>query len=127
MMIAGMPSLSVRRSPGVHFVYSVRSTGVYCRPGCPARLPRRQNVHFHSTCEAAEQAGFRPCKRCRSDQPSLADRHTAAVVEACRLIDAADELPDLDTLAESAGMSRFHFHRVFKSVTGNTPKTYATT
>lgn len=109
------------------FVYSVRTTGVYCRPSCAARLPRRENVAFHETCAAAERAGFRPCKRCRPNEPARADRQAAAVAAACRLIEEAEEVPSLDTLAQAADMSRFHFHRVFKAVTGVTPKAYAET
>ena len=109
------------------FVYSVRTTGVYCRPSCAARLPRRENVAFHETCADAERAGFRPCKRCRPNEPARADRQAAAVAAACRLIEEAEEVPSLDTLAEAADMSRFHFHRVFKAVTGVTPKAYAET
>jgi AraC family transcriptional regulator of adaptative response/methylated-DNA-[protein]-cysteine methyltransferase len=107
------------------FVYSVRTTGVYCRPSCAARLPRRENVAFHVTCIDAERAGFRPCKRCRPNEASLAERQAAAVAKACRLIEEAEEMPSLDTLAQAAGLSRFHFHRVFKAVTGVTPKVYA--
>jgi AraC family transcriptional regulator, regulatory protein of adaptative response / methylated-DNA-[protein]-cysteine methyltransferase len=107
------------------FYYSVLTTGVYCRPGCPARLPRRENVGFHASCESAEKSGFRACKRCRPNEPALAERRAAAVSQACRLIDNAETVPNLDVLAESAGMSRFHFHRVFKIVTGATPKAYA--
>jgi AraC family transcriptional regulator of adaptative response/methylated-DNA-[protein]-cysteine methyltransferase len=107
------------------FYYSVRTTGVYCRPSCAARLARRENVRFHATCAEAEQAGFRPCKRCRPTQPALIDEHGAAVGKACRLIDEAEEMPTLDQLAEAAGLSRFHFHRVFKSLTGVTPNAYA--
>jgi AraC family transcriptional regulator of adaptative response/methylated-DNA-[protein]-cysteine methyltransferase len=109
------------------FVYSVRTTGVYCRPSCAARLPRRENVAFHETCADAERAGFRPCKRCRPNEPARADRQAAAVAAACRLIEEAEEVPSLDTLAQAADMSRFHFHRVFKAVTGVTPKAYAET
>ena len=109
------------------FVYSVRTTGVYCRPSCAARLPRRENVAFHETCAAAERAGFRPCKRCRPSEPARADRQAAAVAAACRLIEEAEEVPSLDMLARAADMSRFHFHRVFKAVTGVTPKAYAET
>jgi AraC family transcriptional regulator of adaptative response/methylated-DNA-[protein]-cysteine methyltransferase len=112
------------RADGV-FYYSVRTTGVYCRPSCAARLARRENVAFHATCAAAERAGFRPCKRCKPDQPGLAERRLQAVEKACRLIEAAEELPDLATLARAAGLSRHHFHRVFKSATGVTPKAYA--
>jgi AraC family transcriptional regulator, regulatory protein of adaptative response / methylated-DNA-[protein]-cysteine methyltransferase len=113
-----------RRAVG-RFYYSVGTTGVYCRPGCPSRLARRENVRFHATCEAAEQAGFRPCKRCRPNEPAL-ERHVRLVVKACRAIEAAEDTPDLDLIAKSAGMSRFHFHRVFKKIAGITPKAYAT-
>ncbi len=107
------------------FWYSVRTTGVYCRPSCGARLPRRENVAFHASPAAAEAAGFRPCRRCRPTESALAERQAAAVAKACRLIERSDELPSLAALAQAAGMSRFHFHRVFKSVTGVTPKAYA--
>jgi AraC family transcriptional regulator of adaptative response/methylated-DNA-[protein]-cysteine methyltransferase len=107
------------------FYYSVLTTGVYCRPICAARLPRRENVGFHATCAEAERAGFRPCKRCRPNEVALAERQASAVAKACRSIEQAEEVPSLDTLAETAGMSRFHFHRVFKAHTGVTPKAYA--
>lgn len=107
------------------FFYSVRTTGVYCRPSCAARPARPENVAFHTTTQAAEAAGFRPCKRCKPDQPPLAERNAAAVAAACRAIEAAEEVPGLEALAMEAGMSPFHFHRVFKSVTGLTPKGYA--
>jgi len=107
------------------FYYSVRTTGVYCRPSCAARLPRRENVSFHGTRADAERAGFRPCKRCRPDEPPRGDRQAAAVARACRLIEQAEELPALEELAAAAGMSRFYFHRVFRAFTGVTPKAYA--
>jgi AraC family transcriptional regulator of adaptative response/methylated-DNA-[protein]-cysteine methyltransferase len=107
------------------FYYSVSSTGVYCRPSCAARLARRENVRFHMSCAAAEAAGFRPCLRCRPNQDAFAVRQAAAIAKACKLIAEAEEMPALETLAASAGMSRFHFHRVFKTVTGVTPKAYA--
>ena len=107
------------------FYYSVRTTGVYCRPSCAARAARRENVRFHASCEEAEAAGFRPCKRCRPNEAALAVRRAAAVAKACRLIETAEEMPNLDALAGSAGMSRFHFHRVFRTITGVTPKAYA--
>ena len=113
-----------QRADGTFF-YSVRTTGVYCRPSCASRRARRENVRFHQTSADAERAGFRPCKRCRPHAPALAEQRATAVAKACRLIETAEELPSLDALAESAGMSRYHFHRVFKSVAGVTPKAYA--
>lgn len=107
------------------FYYAVRSTGVYCRPTCPSRRPRRANVAFHASPAAAEAAGFRACLRCRPREAPPAQRQADAVARACRLIDAADAIPDLAELAAACGMSRFHFHRVFKAHTGITPKAYA--
>jgi AraC family transcriptional regulator, regulatory protein of adaptative response / methylated-DNA-[protein]-cysteine methyltransferase len=107
------------------FVYSVRTTGVYCRPSCPSRAARPENVRFHASGAAAAAAGFRPCKRCTPDLPSLLERHTATATKACRRIEAAVEPPTLEALAWEAGMSPFHFHRVFRSVTGLTPRAYA--
>ncbi len=107
------------------FFYSVKTTGVYCRPSCAARLARRENVGFHATCQDAERAGFRPCKRCKPDQKSLADVHRDKIIAACRLIETADVTPHLGELAEWVGLSRYHFHRIFKSVTSLTPKAYA--
>src|SRR5438876_6615137 len=104
------------------FVYAVHTTGVYCRPGCASRQPRRENVAFYETGAAAEAAGFRPCKRCRPNEASSADRHVAAIGRACALIRARDTLPTLAELAAAAGISRFHFHRVFKQITGATPR-----
>jgi AraC family transcriptional regulator, regulatory protein of adaptative response / methylated-DNA-[protein]-cysteine methyltransferase len=107
------------------FFYSVKTTGVYCRPSCAARRAKRENVAFHPTTAAAEHAGFRPCKRCRPEQGSLAAQHAATVERVCRRIEGADRAPSLAVLAREAHMSRYHFHRVFKAVTGLTPKSYA--
>ena len=107
------------------FVYSVSTTGVYCRPSCPARGARPEHVAFHADAAAAERAGFRPCKRCRPDQPPLAAQQAALVTELCRLIDAAEEAPTLAQLARQAGWSASHLHRIFKAVTGLTPRAYA--
>ncbi len=113
-----------RRADGA-FYYSVRTTGVYCRPSCASRRARRENVRFHATCADAERAGFRPCLRCRPSGRGLPEARALAVAKACRLIETAEELPGLDALAEAAGLSRFHFHRVFKAATGLTPRAYA--
>jgi AraC family transcriptional regulator of adaptative response/methylated-DNA-[protein]-cysteine methyltransferase len=107
------------------FYYSVLTTGVYCRPSCPARLPRREHAAFHATCADAERAGFRPCKRCRPNEASLAERHHAAVERICRQIETAEQVPSLKALAQLAGLSPYHFHRLFKAITGLTPKAYA--
>ncbi len=107
------------------FFYSVRTTGVFCRPVCAAKLPLRENVRFHATCEDAEKAGFRPCKRCRPHGASSKQRRADIVAQACRLIETADELPTLENLAETVGMSVSHFHRMFKAHTGVTSKEYA--
>ena len=117
----------MRRDPAAEgeFFYSVRTTGVYCRPSCPARFAKRANVRFHVTCEEAERAGFRPCKRCRPNDAPLDERHQEAIARACRLIEGAEAAPKLGELAEKVGMSRYHFHRVFKMATGVTPKAYA--
>ena len=107
------------------FFYSVKTTGVYCRPSCAARLARPENVSFHPTRADAERAGFRPCKRCKPDQPPLAEQHAATVADVCRLIESADPVPSLEQLARHAGMSSWHFLRVFKAVAGVTPRAYA--
>jgi AraC family transcriptional regulator of adaptative response/methylated-DNA-[protein]-cysteine methyltransferase len=114
-----------RRSDG-QFFYSVRTTGVYCRPSCGARLANPANVGFHLTTAAAEAAGFRPCKRCKPDQVPLEVVQAAKVAEACRTIEAAEHPPALAVLARGANLSPHHFHRLFKAVTGLTPKDYAT-
>ncbi len=107
------------------FFYSVRTTGVYCRPSCAARHARPENVAFHDSAADAEQAGFRPCRRCRPDQPPLAAQHAATVAALCRLMEGADTPPSLAALAHHAGLSPFHLHRMFKAVTGLTPRAYA--
>jgi AraC family transcriptional regulator, regulatory protein of adaptative response / methylated-DNA-[protein]-cysteine methyltransferase len=106
------------------FVYSVATTGVYCRPSCASRRPKPANVAFYATTTEAEQAGFRPCKRCRPNEAPRPERHAALVAEACRRIERADEAPGLEALAAKAKLSPSHFHRLFKSVTGLTPKAY---
>ncbi|SFN68157.1 bifunctional DNA-binding transcriptional regulator/O6-methylguanine-DNA methyltransferase Ada [Nitrosospira briensis] len=107
------------------FYYGVKTTGVYCHPSCAARPARPENVDFYATCEEAEEAGFRPCKRCRPDQPPLVERYAAKVTQACRRIEESETAPVLEDLASRSGMSMYHFHRVFKQVTGLTPRQYA--
>lgn len=107
------------------FFYSVRTTGVYCRPSCAARPPRPENVAFHASAADAERAGFRPCKRCRPDQAPRAERQAAIVAGLCRFIEDADPAPTLNELAARAGLSAHHLHRLFKGITGLTPKGYA--
>lgn len=109
------------------FVYSVASTGVYCRPSCPSRQARRANVAFHATPADAEAAGFRPCRRCNPSGPAPAAIRAERVAAACRRIEAAESPIPLETLAREAGFSRFHFHRLFRETTGITPAAYAAT
>lgn len=113
-----------RRFDGTFF-YSVATTGVYCRPSCPSRLAKRENVRFHPTCRAAEAAGYRPCRRCKPNERPLLEIYVGKVADACRTIETAECTPTLDQLAHAADLSRFHFHRVFKAIVGLTPKGYA--
>ena len=108
-----------------HFVYGVRTTGVYCRPSSSARRPKRENVDFFDTERAARVAGYRASQRASGDQTAIAAQRAAMVAKACRLIESSETPPNLDDLAEEVGMSPFHFHRVFKAETGLTPKGYA--
>ena len=107
------------------FFYSVRTTGVYCRPSCPSRTARPENVVFHASAADAERAGFRACRRCKPDQAGSAAANAAKVADLCRYIESAAQPPTLGQLARRAGLSAFHLHRVFKSVTGLTPRAYA--
>ena len=118
-----------RRDAGAagRFFYGVRTTGVYCRAGCTSRLPLRRNTMFFETPGEAEAAGLRPCKRCRPTEESAASRHLAAVERACALLQKSKTMPSLGELADAAGISPFHFHRVFKQITGATPRDYART
>ncbi|HHY55959.1 MAG TPA: bifunctional DNA-binding transcriptional regulator/O6-methylguanine-DNA methyltransferase Ada [Chloroflexi bacterium] len=109
------------------FWFAVTTTGVYCRPTCRSRLPRRENVRFFDAPAAAEAAGFRPCKRCQPQQaqPAIVTEHNAVVAQACGLLRDADEALSLATLAAAVGMSPYHFQRIFKAHTGVSPKQYA--
>src|SRR6266849_10585197 len=110
------------------FVFAVRSTGIYCRPSCPARRPRRDQVSFFQIPEAAEQAGFRACRRCHPRRAVTADPQVEVVRRACRFIDDNEEDNiDLATLGERVGLSAFYLQRTFKNVMGITPRQYAET
>jgi AraC family transcriptional regulator of adaptative response/methylated-DNA-[protein]-cysteine methyltransferase len=115
----------VARDPNATFFYSVKTTGVYCRPSCAARLAKPENVQFHETCEEAKKAGFRACKRCKPDQIPPTEQLAEKVASACRLIESSETPPKLELLAHHVGLSAYHFHRLFKAVTGVTPKDYA--
>ncbi len=113
-----------RRADGTFF-YSVNTTGVYCRPSCAARRANPKHVRFHCTSADAERAGFRPCRRCKPDELPLEKLQAERVADICRVIEAARETPSLAALSKRAGLSPYHFHRVFKAVTGVTPRAYA--
>ncbi len=105
------------------FVYAVATTGVYCRPSCPSRRPKRVNVTFYALPREAELAGYRACRRCRPTAMSPAQCHALMVEAACRVL--ADGPVPLIDLAAAAGVSAHHFHRIFKAHTGTTPAQYA--
>lgn len=107
------------------FVFAVRTTGIYCRPSCPSRRARPANVVFYDAPQAAEAAGFRPCQRCNPAGQSTAAANAQIIAEACRIIEASDEVPKLDDLARRVGFSTYHFHRQFKAITGLTPRQWA--
>jgi AraC family transcriptional regulator of adaptative response/methylated-DNA-[protein]-cysteine methyltransferase len=107
------------------FVYAVKSTGIYCRPTCPSRRPRRENVNFFSQPQAAEKAGFRPCRRC---QPNTVHPQTNIVHEACKFIDShLEDRVTLAALSKHLGFSPFHLQRLFKKLLGITPQEYQST
>lgn len=114
------------RTADGQFWYSVVTTGVYCRRSCPSRTANPWNVQLHDTLEAAKATGFRPCRRCNPDGPSIDCENAAIVAKACRLIEQSEAEPSLTDLAEAVGRSASYLHRLFKAATGLTPKDYAT-
>jgi AraC family transcriptional regulator of adaptative response/methylated-DNA-[protein]-cysteine methyltransferase len=113
-------------TPGDSFVYAVKTTSVYCRPGCASRRPLRSNVTFHDTPASAAAAGYRACLRCRPDESaSASDALSEAIARACRTIEQAPTPPSLAALAAEARLSPFHFQRKFKAAIGLTPAAYA--
>jgi AraC family transcriptional regulator, regulatory protein of adaptative response / methylated-DNA-[protein]-cysteine methyltransferase len=114
-----------RAMDGVFF-YAVRTTGVYCRPSCPSRRPKPENVVFFRTRSGAERAGFRPCKRCKPERDIQTDANSEIVEKVCRYIDTHPDQPaTLEKLSGAIGLSPFHLHRTFKALTGITPRAYA--
>ncbi len=103
------------------FVVAVKTTGIYCKPSCPARHPRRENVDFYRDGAEAREAGFRACLRCKPDEVG---RDRVAVAKAVALIEAAEEAISLEELAAEVGYAPHHFHRLFKRATGVTPAAY---
>lgn len=119
--------LAVReRNPtaAAHFIYAVKTTGIYCRPGCSSRRPRRENVVFFSSVRQAREAGFRACRRCRPDRPQTTDI-PRQVTQACQWLDQTGASPSLEQLAAKVGWSPFHLHRQFRRFLGVTPLAYA--
>ena len=104
------------------FVTGVLTTGIYCRPSCAARHPRRENVRFYATPEAAERDGLRACLRCK---PNEISRDAAAVEKAIALLGESEQPLALEEIAAAVGYSPFHFHRLFKRATGITPYAFA--
>ena len=109
------------------FYYAVKTTGIFCRPGCASRLPKRRNVRFFDTCEQAELAGYRPCRRCTPLTISPQQETAMLIARACRRMETSDTDISLHDLATAVGLSPWHFHRVFKRLIGVTPKQYAMT
>lgn len=117
----------VQRNPqadGV-FLYAVQTTGVYCRPTCRSRLPNQKNVVFFECSADAQKAGFRPCKRCQPNTVSPAQQQIETIARICKLIEQSEEPLSLQKMAKIAGLSQYHFHRLFKKMVGVTPKEYA--
>ncbi|HEV3089589.1 MAG TPA: Ada metal-binding domain-containing protein, partial [Candidatus Elarobacter sp.] len=106
------------------FVFAVRTTSIYCRSGCPSRMPARRNVLAFGDAAAAERAGFRPCKRCAPDDVSADADRVRLIERACVLL-AGDDTPALADVAKAVGLSRFHFQRLFRRIVGVTPGEYA--
>jgi AraC family transcriptional regulator, regulatory protein of adaptative response / methylated-DNA-[protein]-cysteine methyltransferase len=113
------------RTANGQFWFSVVTTGVYCRPACPSRTANPKNVKLHDTLEAAKATGFRACKRCNPDGLSVEAENAAIVTKVCRVIEQSVEEPSLADLANAVELSPSYFHRLFKAITGVTPKNYA--
>ncbi len=108
-----------------HFVYAVPSTGIYARPSAASRRPNKGHVRYFDTAKQAEQAGFRASRHKHADRQQQSDQRHDLIVQACRLIETQNPAPKLEELADSLGISPYHFHRIFKAQTGLTPHAYA--
>jgi AraC family transcriptional regulator of adaptative response/methylated-DNA-[protein]-cysteine methyltransferase len=106
------------------FVLGVKTTGIYCKPSCRARLPKRENVDFYPSPQMAERRGFRACKRCRPGEVGGIDPHVAKILKVCEMMEG-DDLLTLDSLSASVGLSAYHLQRSFKEIIGVSPKKYA--
>jgi AraC family transcriptional regulator, regulatory protein of adaptative response / methylated-DNA-[protein]-cysteine methyltransferase len=107
------------------FYYGVITTGIFCRPSCPSKLPNRKNTIFFDTIAEAISAGYRPCKRCQPQAASPEEQTRDTIVRACRILEERETSPKLADLAKEIGMSPYHFHRLFKKTVGITPKQYS--
>jgi AraC family transcriptional regulator of adaptative response/methylated-DNA-[protein]-cysteine methyltransferase len=107
------------------FIVAVKTTGIYCRPVCPARPAKRENVEFFDTIDAARKAGYRACLRCKPDDISERERVAKLITRACRRIERDETIPSVGTLAADAKLSEGRFHRLFKQATGLSPRQYA--
>lgn len=108
-----------------HFIIAVKTTGIYCRPNCPARPPKRENIEFFNDIASARKAGYRACLRCKPDEPAQGARIADMVTKACRRLENDETIPSVGELARGAGFSEGRFHRLFKQATGLSPKQYA--
>jgi AraC family transcriptional regulator, regulatory protein of adaptative response / methylated-DNA-[protein]-cysteine methyltransferase len=119
----------VQRSPNSDgtFFYGVKTTGIYCRPICSSRQPKQANVVFFDNFNEAEAAGFRPCKRCSPRSISPQQQQSEIIAKVCQQIAESDKPLSLAAMAQIAGLSSHHFHRVFKEIVGVTPKQYVST
>jgi AraC family transcriptional regulator, regulatory protein of adaptative response / methylated-DNA-[protein]-cysteine methyltransferase len=109
---------------GGAFIYGVKTTGIYCRPTCASRLPKRDNVCFFQSTAEAEEAGFRPCKRCQPHAISPQEERVQLIARICKLIETSETFLSLSELAAVVGLSHYHFQRLFKEIVGVTPKAY---
>lgn len=117
--------LQARKGDGADFLYAVKTTGIYCRIGCPARFPKPENTLFFDCAEQAEKAGFRPCRRCHPNSDSLVQQHKDLILNLCEIIKKSPIQPTLGILASHVGLSTSHLRRIFQRITGVTPKAYA--